>query len=75
MATYDWLVNMLGLRSWCDTDASEGPMSMAQLMAKTGNAEPESRLNVAFPSLDELHKACGQITQTRDVVKAWKTDF
>ena len=75
MATYDWFVNMLGLRSWCDTDASEGPMSMAQLMAKTGNAEPESRLNVAFPSLDELHKACGQITQTRDVVKGLEDGF
>jgi len=75
MATYDWLFNIFGLRTWCDIDASEGPMSMAQLLAKTGNVEPESRFNVAFPSLDELHKACGQITQTRDVVKGLEDGF
>ena len=70
MATYDWLFNIVGLRNWCDTDATKGPMSMAQLLAKTGNAEPESSFTFAFPSLDELNKACGQIAQTRDVIKA-----
>ena len=75
MATYDWLFNMFGLRNWCDADASEGPMSMAQLLAKTGNAAPESSFTFGFPSLDELHKACGQITQTRDVVKGLEDGF
>ena len=55
MATYDWLFNVLGLRKWCDAGASDGPMSMAQLLAKTGNAAPQSGVNFAFPSLDELN--------------------
>ena len=75
MATYDWLFNMLGLRKWCDAGASDGPMSMAQLLAKTGNAAPESGFSFAFPSLDELNKACGQISQTRDVVKGLENGF
>ena len=75
MATYDGLFNMLGLRSWCDAGASEGPMSMAQLLAKTGNSTPESSFSFAFPSLDELNKACGQISQTRDVVKGLENGF
>ena len=75
MATYDWLFNVLGLRKWCDAGASDGPMSMAQLLAKTGNAAPQSGVNFAFPSLDELNKACGQISQTRDVVKGLENGF
>ena len=75
MATYDWLFNVFGLRKWCDAGASEGPMSMAQLLAKTGNATPQSGMNFAFPSLDELNKACGQISQTRDVVKGLENGF
>ena len=75
MATYDWLFNIVGLRNWCDTDATKGPMSMAQLLAKTGNAEPESSFTFAFPSLDELNKACGQIAQTRDVIKGLEDGF
>ena len=75
MATYDWLFNVLGLRKWCDAGASDGPMSMAQLPAKTGNAAPQSGVNFAFPSLDELNKACGQISQTRDVVKGLENGF
>jgi glycine betaine/proline transport system permease protein len=50
-------------------------MSMAQLLAKTGNAAPQSGVNFAFPSLDELNKACGQISQTRDVVKGLENGF
>ena len=75
MATYDWLFNMVGLRAWCDTDASTGPMSMAQLLAKTGNSAPEPSYTFAFPSLDELNKACGQIAQTRDVIKGLEDGF
>ena len=75
MATYDWLFNMFGLRNWCDADATKGPMSMAQLLAKTGNAAPEASFTIAFPSLDELNKACGQIAQTRDVIKGLENGF
>ena len=35
----------------------------------------ESGFSFAFPSLDELNKACGQISQTRDVVKGLENGF
>ena len=75
MATYDWFFNALGLRDWCDAGTSEAPMSMADLLAKTGNAVEEPFYAIPFPSLDALNKACGQITQTRDVVKGLEEGF
>lgn len=75
MATYDWLFNILGLRGWCDTGSSAAPTSMADLLAQTGNAEKPSVFDIPFPSLDELNKACGQIVQTRDVVKGLEEGF
>ena len=75
MATYDWFFNALGLRDWCDTGTSEAPMSMADLLAKTGNAVEEPFYAIPFPSLDALNEACGQITQTRDVVKGLEEGF
>ncbi len=75
MATYDWFFNMLGLRDWCDAGTSKAPMSMADLLNKTGNAEAPPFYDVPFPSLDALNDACGQITQTRDVVKGLEEGF
>jgi glycine betaine/proline transport system permease protein len=75
MATYDWFFNMLGLRDWCDAGTSKAPMSMADLLNKTGNAEAPPFYDIPFPSLDALNEACGQITQTRDVVKGLEEGF
>ena len=75
MATYDWFFNALGLRDWCDAGTSEAPMSMADLFAETGNAVEEPFYAIPFPSLDALNEACGQITQTRDVVKGLEEGF
>jgi glycine betaine/proline transport system permease protein len=75
MATYDWFFNMLGLRDWCDAGTSKAPMSMADLLNKTGNAETPPFYDIPFPSLDALNEACGQITQTRDVVKGLEEGF
>jgi glycine betaine/proline transport system permease protein len=75
MATYDWFFNMLGLRDWCDAGTSKAPMSMADLLAQTGNAEQPPFYEIPFPSLDALNEACGQITQTRDVVKGLEEGF
>ena len=75
MATYDWGFNALGLRDWCDAGTSEAPMSMADLLAQTGNAVEEPFYAIPFPSLDALNEACGQITQTRDVVKSLEEAF
>ena len=75
MATYDWLFNTLGLRNWCDAGASAAPMSMADLMGQTGNAEKPSAFDIPFPSLDALNESCGKILQTRDVVKGLEEGF
>jgi glycine betaine/proline transport system permease protein len=75
MATYDWFFNMFGLREWCDAGTSKAPMSMADLLSQTGNAEKPPFYDIPFPSLDALNEACGQITQTRDVVKGLEEGF
>lgn len=77
MAAYDGFFNALGLRDWCDADATAAPMSMAQLLAKTqgdGAAEATGG-GVPFPSLDVLHEACAAIGQTRDLTAALETGF
>ena len=75
MATYDWFFNLFGLRDWCDAGASQAPMSMADLLNKTGNAEKPPFYDIPFPSLDALNESCGQIAQTRDVVKGLEEGF
>ena len=76
MATYDFLFDGLGLRDWCDAGKTgEGPVSMADLLAKTGVTEEQSIWNLPFPSLDELNKACGSVAQSRDVTKGVEDGF
>ena len=76
MATYDFLFDGLGLRDWCDAGKTgEGPVSMADLLAKTGVTEEQSLWNLPFPSLDELNKACGSVAQSRDVTKGVEDGF
>ena len=80
MATYDGLFDTLGLREWCDGGASDGPMSMADLLAKTkgGDAAASSSTplrDLPFPSLDALHDACGAIPQTRDLTQGLEAGF
>lgn len=76
MATYDFLFDWLGLRGWCDSGKTgEAPASMADLLAKTGVKEETSILDLSFPSLDELNKACGAFAQSRDVTKGVENGF
>ncbi|TDH38018.1 ABC transporter permease subunit [Pseudohoeflea suaedae] len=77
MATYDGLFDALGLRAWCDQGADSGPMSMADLLAKTkGDKAAEiSAWDLPFPSLDALHKACSAIPQSRDLTQGLETGF
>ena len=76
MATYDGIFNSLGLRDWCDTDKTDGPMSMAQLLAKAkGNDGEVEAQGLPFPSLDELHEACAKIGQTRDLTEGIEQGF
>ncbi len=73
MPSYDRIFDRLGLRDWCDADASEAPMSMAQLLAKSSGGEEGGAL--PFPSLDTLHEACDAIPQTRDMTLSVEQGF
>ena len=77
MAYYDSFFDRIGLRDWCDAGKSGdgGPVSMADLLARTGVKKDESVLDIPFPSLDELHKACASIGQSRDVTKGVENGF
>lgn len=76
MAYYDSFFDKLGLREWCDTGkTADGPVSMADLLAKAGVKKDESAFDIPFPSLDELHKACATIGQSRDVTKGVENGF
>jgi len=68
LAFYDPLFDHLGLRDWCDGAKQEGPMSMAELLAKAkGNQAAEDAESFPFPSLDALHEACGAMPRTREM--------
>lgn len=75
MAYYDGLFNTLGLRSWCDAGKSDGPMTMAELMARARGESAVAGEMIPFPSLDELHKACGAIPRTRDMTSSVESGF
>ncbi len=76
MAYYDFAFDKLGLRDWCDADkTSNGPVSMADLLAQTGVEQEQSAFTIPFPSLDELHDACAAVGQSRDVTKGVEDGF
>lgn len=77
MATYDSLFSTLGLKDWCSEGKSDGPMSMADLLAKTkGNdAEPESLWDLPFPSMDTLNESCAAFPQSRELTKGLEQGF
>jgi glycine betaine/proline transport system permease protein len=77
MATYDFLFDSIGLRGWCDASGGgAAPMSMADLLAQAGAKKGDSSiLNLPFPSLDELNKACSGIPKSRDVTLGVENGF
>ncbi len=76
MATYDFIFDGLGLRSWCDADKTEkGPLSMADLLAKGDSGKESSLLDIPFPSLDALNESCGRIVQSRAMTKGVEEGF
>lgn len=76
MATYDFMFDGLGLRDWCDVGKTgDGPVSMADLLAKTGVSEDSTIWNLPFPSLDRLNEACDSVAQSRDVTKGVEEGF
>jgi len=76
MATYDFIFNGLGLRDWCDAGKTgDGPLSMADLLAKGGSGEDPSIWSLPFPSLDALNDACAKFPQSRDLTKGVEDGF
>ena len=78
MASYDVVLDTLGLRQWCDRDAGGGPMTMDQLLGRSAGgdeAAAKSLWELPFPSLDTLHQACNALPQTRNVTKGLEELF
>ncbi|RBW49047.1 ABC transporter permease [Marinobacter sp. F3R11] len=79
MATYDSLFSTLGLKDWCSEGKSDGPMSMADLLAKTqsksNSTEPESLWDLPFPSMDTLNESCAAFPQSRELTKGLEQGF
>ncbi|MBY5970868.1 ABC transporter permease subunit [Ferrimonas balearica] len=76
MATYDGVFDTVGLREWCDEGASDGPMSMADLLAQTSGDSAQTPLTeLPFPSLDALNEACSKIPQARDLTNGVEAAF
>ncbi|MCW3782115.1 ABC transporter permease [Defluviimonas salinarum] len=68
MTTYSGLFEAFGLKGWCEAGSSGGPVSMAELLAKTTGKAAETNLwDTPFPSLDALHGACGAVPRTREL--------
>ena len=69
MSFYDQLFDSLGWRDWCDADVQQGPMTMAELLARTRGGQQEELpwWQIPFPSLDNLHDSCDAIIRTRDM--------
>ncbi len=76
MATYDFLFDSLGLRAWCGAGKTgDGPLSMADLLAKANGPKESSIWDLPFPSLDALNDACGRVAQSRDLTKGVENAF
>lgn len=75
MASYDTLIDSLGLRNWCGEASNDGPMSMAQLLANVDADKASGGPAFPFPSLDALNQACAAIPRTRDMTKGVENSF
>ena len=76
MAYYDGLFDTLGLRDWCDQDATDAPTSMEALLGQLSGADDASGVGpLPFPSLDTLHESCARIPQTRDMTESVENAF
>ena len=70
MLSYKNIFDSLGLREWCDETKSNSLMSLSQL-----RGDIIEWWELPFPSLDNLHKACSAIPQTRDLTSSLEAGF
>jgi glycine betaine/proline transport system permease protein len=79
MAFYDWFFDTFGLRDWCAGAGEGGPMTMAELLARSSGSAadpaPVPLWQTPFPSLDELNTACPAIGRTRDMTDGVENAF
>ena len=77
MGYYDGLFDTLGLREWCDEGKVEGPLSMADLLARARGETTIERewWDIPFPSLDNLHASCHAIGRTREMTSGVEQGF
>ncbi|MDR9433419.1 MAG: ABC transporter permease subunit [Spiribacter sp.] len=73
MATYDFIFDSLGLRSWCG-EKTDATMSMADLL-RSRSGQDLTIWELPFPSLDNLHDACPAIAQTRGLTSGLESGF
>ncbi len=74
MAFYDGMFKAFGLEQWCGEGNSDAPLSMADLLAKASGKGADGPI-FPFPSLDNLNKSCGNLSQTRDLTKGIEDGF
>ena len=81
MATYEGVIEAVGLEDFCTAESGGGPMTMAELMARAqgGGSEavtPETSIwDLPFPSLDALNRDCAPVPRTRDMTEAVEQGF
>lgn len=76
---YKDLFSAFGLEKWCSlADGKDSQIvSLSQLLLKSkgGVVAEKPWWDIAFPSLDELHKSCPAIWQTRDLTLGLEKGF
>ena len=70
MAAFESMFSFLGLSDWC-----EGGKQKSLISLKNLKSEETAWWDIPFPSLDNLHKACSAIPQSRDLTAALEDGF
>ena len=70
MLSFADIFESFGLREWCNESKANSLMSLSQL-----RGDEIKWWELPFPSLDNLHKACSAIPQTRDLTASLETGF
>lgn len=76
MAYYDKIFDGLGWREWCDAGKTDGPTSMADLLAIAKGGEVDTDWwDIPFPSLNNLHDSCNALSRTNDMTSGVEQFF
>jgi glycine betaine/proline transport system permease protein len=76
MGEYEGFFDAIGLRSWCDTNAESGPVSIIDFIGQLDKNVVETYWwDMPFPSLDALHAGCAAIPRTRDMTAGLESAF